>query len=86
MTPKQRACTPGWGGISRLHGSSPVFYLVRFIMDTVVINDVEMQVVNDGGIVHVMLRTSTDAYDITEMVYNDGSVKSAIESLEAMEE
>ena len=55
-------------------------------MDTVVINDVEMQVVNDGGIVHVMLRTSTDAYDITEMVYNDGSVKSAIESLEAMEE
>jgi len=56
------------------------------MMEVAVISDMDLQVQNDNGIKHVMLRIGPNVYDITEMVFMDELVEAAIVSLEAMEE
>ena len=52
--------------------------------DRILVTDMDVFVLRDQEIYHVMLRIADNDYDITELVYDNLAVQAAIESLESM--
>lgn len=52
--------------------------------DRILVTDMDVFVLRDQEIYHVMLRIGDNDYDITELVYDNLAVQAAIESLKSI--